>query len=109
MSEPLEFLEKRIQQLENELRHYKMLRDLLQKGQAESPQQPQQPQPQDLDGLPWRPYKDGGGEWVYRDEAPEDFVTQLLQAGKPVRVGGFVYSMKSGSTGKTFISRRRVK
>lgn len=105
MSEPLEFLEKRIQQLENELRHYKMLRDLLQ-GRGEPPQQPQ---PQDLDGLPWRPYKDGGGEWVYRDEAPEDFVTQLLQAGKPVRVGGFVYSMKSGSTGKTFISRRRVK
>jgi hypothetical protein len=51
----------------------------------------------------------GGGEWIYRDEAPEDLVSQLIAAGRPVRINGHIYSMKIGTTGKTFISRRAVK
>jgi hypothetical protein len=51
----------------------------------------------------------GGGEWIYRDEAPEDLVSQLITAGRPVRINGHIYIMKTGTTGKTFISRRAVK
>jgi hypothetical protein len=103
----LSFVRKKIEELERELEHYRMMARILEEAGI-SQAQPQQQQ-WDLDSLPWRPYKDGGGEWIYRDEAPEDLVSQLITAGRPVRINGHIYSMKSGTTGKTFISRKAVK
>jgi hypothetical protein len=102
----LSFIRRRIMELERELEYYRMMASILEEvgaGQA-------QPQQQlDLDSLPWRPYRDGGGEWIYRDEAPEDLVGQLIKAERPVRINGHIYIMKIGTTGKTFISRRAVR
>ncbi len=100
----LKYLDEKIRKLKEELDTYQALKQLIAAG-AETPTQ----QPQDLDGLPWRPYRDGGGEWIYRDEAPEELATQLIQAGKPVKIGDYTYSIKSGTKGKSFISRRPAK
>jgi hypothetical protein len=67
------------------------------------------PTEEDLDSLPWRPYPSGRGEWVYQDEAPEALVERLRQEGKPVMIGRYLYSLRVGNTGKTFISRREAK
>jgi len=103
-SDLLKYLDEKIRLLKQELEYYEELRKLA-AGGGEAPSTPHM----DLDSLPWRPYKDGNGEWLYRDEAPDDLATQLIQAGKPVRIGNYIYSMKSGTSGKTFISRRPAK
>jgi len=102
----LKFIDEKITQLKAELSFYEALRQLVVKG-GSTQEQPQAAP--DLDQLPWRPYEKGGGEWIYRDEAPEKLVTQLIQAGKPVRIGNHEYTLRSGSKGKSFVSRRPVK
>jgi hypothetical protein len=36
-------------------------------------------------------------------------ITKLIQAGGPVKIGNHEYILKSGSKGKSFVSRRPVK
>jgi hypothetical protein len=102
----LKFIDEKITQLRAELSFYEALRQLVVKegGTQEQPQAAP-----DLDRLPWRPYQRGNGEWIYRDEAPEELVTKLIQAGGPVKIGNHEYILKSGSKGKSFVSRRPVK
>jgi hypothetical protein len=102
----LKFIDEKIKQLKAELGYYEALRQLLEK---EEYQQSQPQAPPNLDQLPWRPYQKGGGEWIYRDEAPEELVTKLIKAGKPVVVNNYEYSLRNGTKGKSFISRRPVK
>jgi hypothetical protein len=100
----LRFVEERIEQLRRELQIYEELRNILMRGEA-----PVEPTEADLDSLPWRPYQSGTGEWVYQDEAPEALVERLRREGKPVRIGKYLYSLRVGATGKTFVSRREAK
>ena len=102
----LKFIDEKIKQLKAELGYYEALRQLLEK---EEYQQSQPQAPPNLDQLPWRPYQKGGGEWIYRDEAPDELVTKLIQAGGPVKIGNHEYTLKSGSKGKSFVSRRPAK
>jgi hypothetical protein len=102
----LKFIDEKITQLRAELSFYEALRQLVVKGGGTQEQPQAAP---DLDRLPWRPYQSGSGEWIYRDEAPEELVTKLIKAGKPVVVDDYEYSLRSGTKGKSFISRRPVK
>jgi hypothetical protein len=103
--ELLHYVEDRILQLKTELRYLEQLRELL---VASSAAPAVEPSEADLDNLPWRPYSSGRGEWIYRDEAPEALVARLEREGKGVVIGKYVYSLRSGATGKVFVSRREV-
>ncbi len=105
----VKFLDEKIRRLREELEYYEAARRLVAKEPNSAPETTEKPRDQDLNSLPWRPYRDGGGEWIYRDEAPEELATQLIQAGKPVKIGDYTYSIKSGTKGKSFISRRPAK
>jgi hypothetical protein len=100
----LRFVEERIEQLRRELRIFEEIRSALMRVGA-----PPEPTEEDLDSLPWRPYPSGRGEWVYQDEAPEALVERLRQEGRPVMIGRYLYSLRVGNTGKTFVSRREAK
>jgi hypothetical protein len=60
---------------------------------------------EDLAALPWKPYQSGKGEWVFADRAPKALVERLKREGQ-VELGGYVYSLREGSMGKKFVSRR---
>jgi len=102
----LKFIDDKIKQLETELERYRALRQLMVK---EGREQDMSKTLSNLDELPWRQYQSGNGEWIYQDEAPEELVSKLLRAGKPVKIGNHEYVLKSGSKGKNFVSRRPVK
>jgi hypothetical protein len=102
----LKFIDDKIKQLETELEKYRALRQLMVKEVQEQDTPKTLP---NLDELPWRQYQSGNGEWIYQDEAPEELVSELLRAGKPVKIGNHKYVLKSGSKGKSFVSRRPVK
>ncbi|MEM2233747.1 MAG: hypothetical protein QXP81_09450 [Nitrososphaerota archaeon] len=59
----------------------------------------------DLNALPWRPYQSGRGEWVFEDQSPRKLVERLNKEGRE-EIGGYVYSLKEGTRGKRFVSRR---
>jgi hypothetical protein len=60
---------------------------------------------EDLAALPWRSYQSGKGGWVFADQAPKALVERLEKEGQ-VELGGYVYSLREGSMGKKFVSRR---
>lgn len=60
-----------------------------------------------LDSLPWRALSNGGGFWIYCDEAPE-LRNRLLRSRHGLKVGSFIYTMKVGIR-RVFIHRYRLK
>jgi len=62
---------------------------------------------EDLEGLNWRPYPSGEGEWIFIDEAPQGLVEALRSRGGSMVVGGYRYTLREGRA-KRFVARRRV-
>jgi hypothetical protein len=60
---------------------------------------------EDLAALPWRGYQSGRGNRVFADQTPRALVERLKREGQ-VALGGYVYTLREGSMGKRFVSRR---
>ncbi len=74
--EVLGWINARIGDLERELQALKTLRVLIASsipGETQSMQ--------DIESLPWRPFKDGGGEWIFEDEAGQELIELLSKQG----------------------------
>jgi len=102
--ELIEWLRKRIAELEEELMKMREILSVLENRQV-TVQSGGPFTEEDLAALPWRGYQSGRGEWVFADQAPKALVERLEREGQ-VELGGYVYSLREGSMGKRFVSRR---
>jgi hypothetical protein len=102
--ELIEWVKKRITELEEELAKMREILSVLE-NQKVTVQSAETFTEEDLAALPWKPYQSGNGEWVFADQAPEALVERLEKEGQ-VELGGYVYSIREGSMGKRFVSRR---
>jgi len=102
--ELIEWVRKRIAELEEELTKMKEILSVLE-NQKVTVQSAETFTEEDLAALPWKKYQSGKGEWVFADRAPEALVKRLKREGQ-VELGGYVYSLREGSMGKRFVSRR---
>ena len=60
---------------------------------------------QDIDSLPWRPFKDGVGEWIFEDEAGQELIELPSKQGGKATIGEHVYLIAKGR-GKRFTRRK---
>lgn len=60
-----------------------------------------------LEGLNWRAYPSGEGEWIFIDEAPQALIEALRDRGGSMVINGYRYTLREGRA-KRFIARRRV-
>jgi hypothetical protein len=102
--ELIEWVRKRIAELEEELSKMREILSVLESQQL-AVQSAETFTEEDLASLPWRGYQSGKGEWVFADQAPKALVERLEREGQ-VELGGYVYSLREGSMGKRFVSRR---
>jgi hypothetical protein len=102
--ELIEWVRKRIAELEEELTKMKEILSVLENQQV-TVQSAETFTEEDLAALPWKPYQSGKGEWVFADRAPKALVERLEREGQ-VELGGYIYSLREGSMGKKFVSRR---
>jgi len=102
--ELIEWVRKRIAELEEELSKMREILSVLESQQI-TVQSVETFTEEDLASLPWRGYQSGGGEWIFADEAPKALVERLKMEGQ-VELGEYVYSLREGSMGKRFVSRR---
>jgi hypothetical protein len=102
--ELIEWVRKRIVELEEELTKMKEILSVLE-NQKVTVQSAETFTEEDLAALPWRSYQSGKGEWVFADKAPKALVERLEREGQ-VELGGYVYTLREGSMGKRFVSRR---
>jgi hypothetical protein len=102
--ELIEWVRKKIAELEEELAKMREILSVLENQQV-TVQSAETFTEEDLAALPWKPYQSGNGEWVFADRAPKALVERLKREGQ-VELGGYVYSLREGSMGKKFVSRR---
>jgi hypothetical protein len=102
--ELIEWVRKRIAELEKELSKMREILSVLENQQI-TVQSAEAFTEEDLDALPWKEYPSGKGEWVFADQAPKTLVERLEREGL-VELGGYVYSLRKGSMGKRSVSRR---
>jgi hypothetical protein len=102
--ELIEWVRKKIAELEEELAKMREILSVLENQQV-AVQSAKTFTEEDLAALPWRSYQSGKGEWVFADRAPKALVERLEREGQ-VELGGYVYSLREGSMGKRFVSRR---
>jgi hypothetical protein len=102
--ELIEWVRKRIAELEEELSKMREILSVLENQQV-AVQSAETFTEEGLASLPWRGYQSGKGEWVFADQAPRALVEKLEKEGQ-VELGGYVYSLREGSMGKRFVSRR---
>jgi len=102
--ELIEWVRKKIAELEEELAKMREILSVLENQQV-TVQSAETFTEEDLAALPWREYQSGKGGWVFADEAPKALVERLEREGQ-VELGGYVYSLREGSMGKRFVSRR---
>jgi hypothetical protein len=102
--ELIDWVKKRIAELEEELSKMKEILSVLEKQQL-TVQCTETFTEEDLAALPWKKYPSGRGEWVFADKVPKALVERLEKEGQ-VELGGYVYSLREGSMGKRFVSRR---
>ena len=102
--ELIDWVRKKIAELEEELAKMREILSVLENRQV-TVQSAETFTEEDLAALPWRSYQSGGGEWVFADKAPKALVERLKKEGQ-VELGGHVYTLREGSMGKRFVSRR---
>jgi len=102
--ELIEWVRKKIAELEEELAKMNEILSVLENQQI-TVQSARTFTEEDLAALPWKGYQSGKGEWVFADRAPKALVERLEKEGQ-VELGGYVYSLREGSMGKRFVSRR---
>jgi hypothetical protein len=95
---------KKIAELEEELAKMREILSVLENQQV-TVQSVETFTEEDLAALPWRGYQSGKGEWVFADQVPKALVERLEREGQ-VELGGYVYTLREGSMGKRFVSRR---
>ncbi|MEM4269945.1 MAG: hypothetical protein QW223_07505 [Candidatus Caldarchaeum sp.] len=100
-TETIRWLDERIERLEKELQVLRFLRQLA--SQAET-----HPKQEGFDSLPWRPFKEGGGEWIFENEASPNLVNILTRSGGKAQIDGYTYMLTEGR-GKRFIRRKPLK
>lgn len=99
-----DYLERRIRELEHELELLKTLKKVLDEKGLESGGGGE-----GLDSLPWRPYRDGNGEWIFENEAPESLISKISSGGGRAVIGDHIYDFSSARGGKRFVRRRPQK
>jgi hypothetical protein len=102
--ELIEWVRKKIAELEEELAKMREILSVLENQQV-TVQSAKTFTEEDLAALPWKKYPSGRGKWVFADKAPKALVERLEKEGQ-VELGGYVYSLREGSMGKRFVSRR---
>jgi hypothetical protein len=103
--ELIKWVRKRIAELEEELSKMREILLVLENRQVTARRGGESFTEEDLAALPWREYQSGRGEWVFADQAPKALVERLEREGQ-IELGGYVYSLREGSMGKRFVSRR---
>ena len=48
----------------------------------------------DLKNLPWKQWKNGGGAWIFTDEAPSKLANRIEENGGSLRIGGYIYQLR---------------
>ncbi|GBC71942.1 hypothetical protein HRbin02_01731 [Candidatus Calditenuaceae archaeon HR02] len=104
MSGLREYLDKRIRELEHELEVLRRIREILEEREKVS-----RGGGEGLDSLPWRPYRDGSGEWIFEDEAPETLISTIIAGRGRAVIDGYIYDLSSGRGGRRFVRRRPEK
>jgi hypothetical protein len=61
---------------------------------------------EELEQLPWRNWKNGGGSWIFADEA--EVLSNKIKMKGTIRIGDFIYELRH-LDGKVFIVRRLAK
>jgi hypothetical protein len=102
--ELIEWVRKKIAELEEELAKMREILSVLENQQI-AVQSAETFTEEDLAALPWKEYPSGKGEWVFADQVPKALVERLEREGQ-VELGGYVYTLRKGSMGKRFVSRR---
>ncbi|MEM0481557.1 MAG: hypothetical protein QXM16_01525 [Nitrososphaerota archaeon] len=102
LREMLEWIDWRISELERELQALRQLRELINTSLAAK-----SGGERTLDDLPWRPFRDGGGEWIFEDEAGQELLEALRKSGGRVAIGGYVYILAEGKD-RWFIRRKPI-
>jgi hypothetical protein len=102
--ELIEWVRKKIAELEEELAKMREILSVLE-NQKVAVQSAKTFTEEDLAALPWKEYPSGRGEWVFADQAPKALVERLEKEGQ-VELGGYVYTLREGSMGKRFVSRK---
>ncbi|MEM0462150.1 MAG: hypothetical protein QW318_08135 [Candidatus Caldarchaeum sp.] len=100
--EIVKWIDEKIEELEKELQLLRQLRQLA------SPKAEAQQKQEDLNSLPWRPFKEGGGEWIFENEASQNIVNLLVKSGGKAQIDGYTYMLTEGR-GKRFIRRKPLK
>jgi hypothetical protein len=88
--ELIEWVKKRIAELEEELTKMKEILSVLENQQV-AVQGTETFTEEDLAALPWKEYPSGKGEWVFADQAPKALVERLEREGQ-VELGGYLTS-----------------
>jgi TolA-binding protein len=94
----VEWVRKRIAELEEELSKMREILSVLENQQA-TVQSAETITEEDLAALPWRGYQSGKGEWVFADQAPKAQVERLEREGQ-VELGGYVYTLRETPSGR---------
>jgi hypothetical protein len=88
--ELIEWVKKRIAELEEELSKMREILSVLESQQV-TVQSAETFTEEDLAALPWRSYQSGKGEWIFADKAPKALVERLEREGQ-VELGGYLTS-----------------
>ncbi len=84
--EVLGWIDSRIEGLERGLQTLKTLREFIASsipGETQSML--------DIESLPWRPFKNGVGEWIFEDEAGQELIELLSKQGGKAMIGEYIY------------------
>lgn len=108
VEEILEYLRRRAEEARREAEIWSALLKIVEEGAEKRARvKPSEEElPALLEGLRWRRYRSGEGEWVYADMIPEEVLEVLREKGR-VEAGGYVYTYKKLDKAEV-ISRRRL-
>lgn len=102
----LAYLDRRIAELEEELRNLRLIGEALSKAPSREVKPGEGDLPTILESVRWRRYPSGNGEWSYGDQVPPE-LSEMLDAG-PATVGEYTYVKKRLSGGEVVIARKRA-
>ncbi|MEM1731265.1 MAG: hypothetical protein QXY26_09095 [Ignisphaera sp.] len=106
--ELVEYLKKKVMEAEREVEVWRtVLKIMEEKIEKMSEVKPSEKDiPIILEGLRWRRYPNGKGEWIYADQIPRE-VVELLKMKKREEIDGYIYMYKKLDRVE-IISRRKV-
>ena len=105
--ELVEYLKKKVMEAEREVEVWRTVLKIMEENEEMSEVKPSEKDiPIILEGLRWRRYPNGRGEWIYADKVPRE-VVELLKMKKREEIDGYIYMYKKLDRVE-IISRRKV-